>query len=188
MKNRRVAFILMAISFVLIGSGCVSSFVISLQADREKMQSRIVLVNDEFEEFSTVTSLFELERDELYTNILSNLYYDTLLQDDVVIKNRLSNYENMVDELSKRANKLDKLCNDVYYPDTNVNNRCNNYKSIYEQVVNYFVTDINLYNQNIAKYNEYQKGLGGSSVLNTYDTNKKYIDYNNYKEFDGKEA
>lgn len=188
MKNRNVAFVLMAIGFVMIVSGCVSSFVISLQSDREKMQSRMVLVNDEFEEFSTMTSLFEVERDDLYANILSNLYYDSLLQDDAVIKNRLSNYENMVDELSKKASKLSTLCDDVYYPDTNVNNRCNNYKSIYEQVVNYFVTDINLYNQNIAKYNEYQKGLGSSSVLNTYDTNKKYIDYNNDKQFDGKEA
>ena len=165
MKNRNVAFVLMAISFVMIVSGCVSSFVISLQADRQKMQNRMILVNDEFEEFSTTTSLFEEERDELYANVLSTLYYDTLLQDDTIIKNMLSNYESMVDVLSKKADKLNKLCDDVYYPDTNVNNRCNNYRSIYEQVVNYFVTDINLYNQNITKYNEYQKGVGSSSFL-----------------------
>ena len=33
---------------------------------------------------------------------------------------------------------------------------CKNYKSIYEQVVNYYVTDIHTYNDNVEKYNAYQ--------------------------------
>lgn len=177
----------MTIGFIMIISGCASSFVIGLQADREKTQERMVVVSDEFENFSTNTSLFEEARDELYVNYLGDLYYDSLFQDDTIIKNKLSNYENMVDELGKQAASLRKLCKDVYYPDSKVNSQCSNYESIYEQVVNYFVNDINLYNKNIDQYNNYQTANGGVNLLNKYKTTKKYLDYNNDKEFEGKE-
>lgn len=186
-NKRRVAIILMTVSFVMIISGCVSSFVLGLQADHKKVQKRMIVVSNSFEEFSTNTSLFENARDELYTTVLSNLYYETLAQDDTLIKTKLSNYENMVDEMGKQASKLDKLCDDVYYPDGSVNNKCSNYKLIYEQVVNYFIKDISLYNTNIGKYNNYQASIGSNVLLQEYKTSKKYIDYNNDKEFAGKE-
>ncbi len=185
--TKKLPFILMAISFVMIVSGCVSSFVFNLRSDQQKVRSRMTEVSDSFEEFSTNTSLFEEMRDELYTNVLKSVYYDSLFQDDELIKNKLSNYENMVDELGKQVKLLDKMCEDVYYPESSVNNKCNNYKTIYEQVVNYFVGDIILYNNNIKSYNNYQATNGSNLLLNEYKTTKKYIDYNNDKEYEGKE-
>ena len=79
------------------------------------------------------------------------------------------------------------MCDDVYYPESSINNKCINYKSIYEQVVNYFVTDINIYNKNIVNYNNYQASLGSGLLLKSYDTNKKFIDYNKDGSYDGKE-
>lgn len=188
MKSRKVAYVLMVISFLLIISGGVSSFIFELQADQQQVQQRMVDVNNSFEEFSTNITLFEMVRDELYTAYLGNLYYETLLRDDTIIKNKMSNYEAMVDEMGKQVTELDKLCDDVYYPDGNVNNKCSNYKAIYEQVVNYFVRDVELYNTNIKSYNDYQTSVGSISLLNEYQTIKKYVDYNNDKQFDGKEA
>lgn len=185
--TKKLPFILMAISFVMIVSGCVSSFVFNLRSDQQKVRSKMIEVSDSFEDFSTNTSLFEEMRDELYTNVLKSVYYDSLFQDDKLIKNKLSNYENMVDELGKQAKLLDKMCEDVYYPESSVNNKCNNYKTIYEQVVNYFVGDIILYNNNIKSYNNYQATNGSNLLLNEYKTTKKYIDYNNDKEYEGKE-
>ena len=147
----------------------------------------MVEVTDQFEDFSTNTSLFETARDNLYAEVLSNLFFDTMLQNDQNVKTLLSNYENMVDEITKQVQGLDKLCNDVYYPDGSVNNKCSNYKVIYEQIVNYFLSDINVYNENIKKFNEYQKSINSPIALKEYSTNKKFIDYNNDKEFSGKE-
>ena len=59
--------------------------------------------------------------------------------------------------------------------------------TIYEQVVNYFVSDIEVYNKNIDKYNKYQEELETLYRLKPYDTDKQYIDYNHDKVFDGKE-
>ena len=107
---------------------------------------RIDELKDEFEVFSTNTSVFESFRDDLYNNVFTNVYYDTMHLYDANVKNKLSNYENLVDELTKNTESMNKLCDDMYYPDSEANNKCNNYKSIYEQVVNYFVSDIKVYN------------------------------------------
>ena len=81
---------------------------------------------------------------------------------------------------------MNSLCEDVYYNDLSVNNQCGNYKNIYEQVNNYFVSDIKLYNDNVSKYNDYQKSIYSSLIINNYDTNKNYIDYNGDKKYEGK--
>ena len=187
MNYRRIALTLMTFSFILIISGGVSSFVSGLRKDRNEIYSRINEVNDEFEVFSTNTSVFESTRDNLYNVVLSNVYYDTMYDEDKSVKTTLSNYENLVDELTKNTNNLDKLCDDVYYPDSTVNTKCNNYKSIYEQVMNYFVEDIKTYNENVDKYNEYQKNNNSDLRVDKYKTKKNYIDYNNDKVYDGKE-
>lgn len=177
----------MTISFVMLFAGGMSSFIINLKADRDATYRRMDDVSDNFEIFSANTSVFEEYRDSLYNEVLGNLTYDSMYVQDANIKNRLSNYENLVDELEKTTNYLDKLCDDVYYPSSDANNKCYNYKSIYEQVVNYFVSDIKVYNESVEKYNTYQAGLKINSKLDEYITKKVFIDYNGDKKFDGKE-
>ena len=58
---------------------------------------------------------------------------------------------------------------------------------MYEQVINYFVLDVDDYNENVKKYNEYQITISSTSSIKEYSTNKKYIDYNGDKTFEGKE-
>lgn len=187
MNNKKIAYFLMTLSFVMIISGGVSSFVINLKADKEETYNRMNDVSNTFEVFSTNTSIFENYRDELYNTVLSNVYYDSLFLEDTNIKNKLSNYENLVDQLKKNTLILNKLCDDIYYPKSDINNKCHNYKSIYEQVVNYFVSDINVYNKNVVKYNEYQRNNGSSYSIEKYNTKKSFIDYNKDNKFDGKE-
>lgn len=184
---RKLANVLLVLSIVLIISGGVSTFILGLKADRTETLNRMVEVNDVFEIFSANTTIFENFRDELYTDILSNLYYDNMYTTDGVIKVKLSNYESLVDELGKNAKTLNALCEDVYYPDGNVNNKCFNYKSIYEQVVNFFLSDIEVYNKNVKEYNNYQTANNLTFPVKEYKSKKKYIDYNEDGVFDGKE-
>ncbi len=187
MNTKKIALFVLTLSFVLLVAGSVSSFVVGLKADRRDTLNRMYEVNDIFEIFSTNTTVFENVRDELYNQVLSKLYYDTMYQQDSDVKNALSNYEHLVDELMKNTYELNSLCENVYYPDKTANSRCKNYKSIYEQVVNYFVSDIDLYNKNIDKYNEYQVSLGTLYRLRKYETNRTYIDYNQDNQYDGRE-
>lgn len=185
MESRKVALGIMTLSFILIVSGSVASFVLGLQKDREETYHRINDVDNTFEKFSANTSAFEKSRDELYQNYLSNVYYDTMYKEDKNVKEALSNYEHLVDELSKSVVDLNGLCKDMYYPNSDTNSKCTNYKSIYEQVMNYFVYDIQVYNKNVDLYNEYQSNNGTLFRIRSYRTDKYYIDYNGDGAFDG---
>lgn len=182
---RKIAYVMLTLSLVLIVSGGFSSFLIGLKNDRAETYNRMNNVNDEFEIFSTNTSVFENYRDSIYTDFLGGIVCENLYVKDADIKNSLSNYEHLVDELEDSVTKLNNLCTDVYYPDSATNNMCLNYKSIYEQVVNYFVSDIKNYNGSVKECNA---ALTDSNLkIKKYSTDKKYIDYNDDDKYDGKE-
>ena len=187
MDSKKIAYAMVCLSIVLIVAGCFSSFLKGLRADHNVVLKKMDNVEQEFESFSTNTTVFEEMRDELYNETLGNIFFETMQEEDETVKNKLSNYEQLVDALTKSTKSLDQLCEKTYFPKGEVNSMCINYKMIYEQVINYFVTDIKIYNENIEKYNEYERGLNSDLRLDRYKTNKSYIDYNNDKMFDGKE-
>ena len=186
-RKRKISYIMIVISIFMIISGCLSSLIIGLKEDKKMTNMRMEEVNLEYEDYSTMVSLFEEERDNLYGSVFNNLTYENLHANNKYLNNKMSNYEAMVDEMHKSINKLDDLCNDMYYPDSSVNSICNNYKIIYEQVNNYFVLDVNEYNKNVDKYNEYIKGVDPNLVIKKYNTDKKLIDFDNDGEIVGKD-
>ena len=185
MIYKKIAYALLTLSLILIISGGFSSFLLGLRQDKENTINMMKVVDDEFEVFSANTSVFENFREDLYATTLEGVVCNQLVTNDVIIKNKLSNYENLVDELDKSVRNMDKLCVDVYYPDSSANSKCSNYKTIYEQVVNYFVTDINSYNKSIKACNG--AVTDSNLIMKEYKTNKKYIDFNKDKKYDGKE-
>ena len=185
MNTRKLAYLFLSISLVMIVAGSFSSFLIGLREDHQRVLRRMDDVSGIFEGFSTNTTMFEDYRDELYTEVLGNVYYDTMYKTDETVKGKLNEYEAIVDGIKKDTKKLDSLCKHVYYPDSEVNKMCINYKSIYEQVVNYYVTDIHTYNDNVEKYNAYQDTIKKDLKIKKYHTEYDYIDYNGDKIFDG---
>ena len=147
--SKNLPFYMIGIAFLMIFTGCVSAFIINLREDQSNVLSRMSDVSNTFEEFSTDVSIYEEQRDLLYTDVLSNLFYDNMFNTDKIVKNKISNYEAIVDEIDKKRIAMDELCKDVYYPDHTANSKCSNYKSIYEQVINYFVHDIEYYNSKL---------------------------------------
>ena len=82
MKSKKFAVAILMISIVMIISGTVCAFVVSLKADREATQARMLVVNDEFESFNKSVTSFEEAREALYIQYLGNVFYDTLANDD----------------------------------------------------------------------------------------------------------
>ena len=187
MKIRKIAYGMLAFSLILIISGCFSSFLNGLKKDHEIVMERMNDVDAAFESFSTKVSLFGDYREDFHESIFENLYYETLFTTDQFVKTEITKYEKMVDDITDDASTLAKLCDDIYYPDGTINSMCMNYKTMYEQVINYFVGDVEDYNEVVKKYNAYQNSISSTSFVKEYSTTKNYIDYNNDKTFDGKE-
>lgn len=184
MKKR---YVILIVGILLIISGLISSFIISFQNDKKETLKRESKVERIYNDFYNKSTRFNETREDIYNNILNDTYYDLVIENDSIYKNKFSDYELLVDKIEKLAKELKTLCTNVYYSSSSVNNKCSTYSVTYEQINNYFVTDIKLYNEYINKSNTYQRELSNNNVVLGYVTKKEYIDYNNDKDYDGKE-
>ncbi len=186
MKNRITKIFVFVGIFMIIG-GFLSQFIINLKNDRKATLAQMDDVKGIYKKFSDDIDYFNDVRNDLYLNVFDNTYYATMIDTDFSVKETFTDYEKTVDSISELAEKLKKVCNGVYYPEASVNNKCKSFSNVYEQIVNAFVSDVNLYNDNITNFNTYQKENGNIDMLTFYKTTKKFIDYDKDKKYDGKE-
>jgi hypothetical protein len=179
-SDRKTVYVLLSMSFLMIFGGAFSCYINGLREDHEMVNRRAVDVNLTYEELTTNVSAFEDEREKLYGTSLKEIYFDNFYKTNAEINEKLSNFEAMVNEIEKKVNNMNAFC-DTYYMDARVNSKCANYKLIYEQVNNYFVGDIENYNNNVKSYN-----MVNVNRVNIYQTDRKYIDYNKDNNLDGK--
>ena len=186
-RKKFIALLVVLIIFLGLGIGAVF-FVFDLRKDKKATRDQMAVVLESYNKFNDSVDKFNDIRNDIYLDLFENTYYDNLVSKDEEFKSRLTEYEKSVDNVNKSVKKLDKLCIGMYYHDKSINAKCNEYGGVYEQIVNAFVSDIKLYNDNIKKYNEYAKENGSDNSLDSYKTKKKYIDYNKDKKFDGKDV
>lgn len=179
--------IIILVALFLIFCVLVGWLLVSFKIDKEQTNGQMSKVNDVYNDFSSEIDNFNDTRNQLYLDVFENTYYDSLSANDIKFKESFTNYEKTVDAVVEKALRLEKYCKNVYYSDSKVNKKCSEYGLVYEQIINAFVSDVELYNKNIENYNKYQSDNGGILFLNSYVTKKKYLDYNGDKKYQGKE-
>lgn len=184
-KRIKILFSLSAFCIVL---GLVLNFSTSLKHDKEEVASRMKTINATYEVFKRETEQFSTTRDNLYDNVFSELYFETLNLTIPGCLEELQKYEMVLDEVGKEAETLKNNCEDIYFPSSDVNTKCKTATSTYEEMFNYFINDITQVNQNIEEYNKYnQENETGIAPVQKYNTTKEYIDFNEDKKYTGKE-
>ena len=139
------------------------------------------IVDTDYQELTNNVNTFTETRDNLYSKYLEKVDYTSFSKNNNTINSSISNYENIVSEITKKVKSLDNLCKNTYFSSSDTNEKCTNYKLLYEQVNNYFVTDINKYNNIVKDYN-----MNNIDNVSIYKISRQYIDYNKDKLFDGK--
>ncbi len=185
MNNKKKIIIIVTI--ILIFIIIISIFVTNIVRDKKQTARTMDLIEKEYQTFEKDIELFNSKRDEIYSQIFVETYYDTIKEKYQVWNNNLTEYEEKVDKIIKNSKNLQKYCNGIYYSKPQINQNCNNFASLYEEMINSFVTDINEYNKIIKNYNEYIKENNQQEVLSSYKTTKKYLDYNKDNNYSGKE-
>jgi len=185
MKKKKIIMIIIPIVIV---DSIITYFIINFNNDKKETLDKMDNISTSYEEFKEVVLEFNQVRQDLYSNVFNGIYYDTLKVNYNVWKDKFSKYEDVVDGINKDSDFLKKYCKDVYYPQQEINNKCNAFSIAYEEVNNLFVYDIELFNKNISNYNKYIEEQGNSNKLDLYVTNKKYIDYDKDGEYIGKKG
>lgn len=157
---------------ILLLIGGVSFFVINLKKEQELLASNMKEIKDSYELLNGNVHSYNSIRDEISVK-LSSFFYDSYKKEKDSYDDIFTRYNATISEIDKNIANIDKYC-DVLYNDSNVNKICDSYKSLYEKLVNIYVSDLNNYNQKISGYNEYKK----DNIPLFTMIHSNYIDYN----------
>lgn len=189
-KKSKKVLILSLVGITCIIWGLITMFISSVKKDQKEMNARMDTIIKKYDEFSKNIENFNKKRDEIHQGFLDNIYYETMEKSDTEYKNKLYDYEKLVSNISKNSKVLRNYCQEgIYYSSSDVNSKCIAFKQGYEEMVNSFVSDVDLYNDNIKKYNEWlaTENKTDALKLESYETKKVYIDYNKDGKYSGKE-
>lgn len=185
-KKNHVGLIL-ALAFILIVVGIILYLVLTYQDNQNEVKKRMETVTSLYTDFREHVDAFNDKRNEVYQTVMQDMYYQTLQEKDTEFKALYTAYEETVDVINDDYDQLKDKCINVLYPDVSVNNKCEAFVIGYEQVINTFVSDVAIYNQNIDAYNTWAQENNVTQTLTPYETDKDFIDVNGDREYNGRE-
>ena len=168
MKKNKYLLIIIG---VIIANTIILIMAITMHNDKKVTQNNMDNIKKNYELFSKkVTEYNEIRTkyNEMSTVLIMDSYekkhedFVTLFTEyNEVIKN----IDNYITNISIRCNRL--------YPEIEINNICNGYKTAYDKIVDLYIDDVTAYNNFIDEYNEYKKkDLTKVEMLHTKDTSK----------------
>ena len=96
--------------------------------------------------------------------------------------NRLrEKYENSVKEIDESSKDLKVNCFKQEYNETEITNKVSAFTINYEQAINYYIQDVEKFNEKVRSYNEWIQNtqLTSGKVLEEYQSSyKDYVDVN----------
>ena len=173
MKKYGKYFFIVGVILVLLG---VAIFIISDQNEknmRDKENSEKIVAG--FTNFSDAATVFSDKRVEVY----DMMFQDVILEDYATLKESydmlFNEYLKTLQDMDEAGKDLKELCPNHTYKDDDVVSKCSSYMTAYETSVNYFIKDMNLYNDQIELYNE-----TAAEPIELYQNNQysDYIDFN----------
>lgn len=180
MKGHTGKIIIGIILFVLIIVIIYAYFFINdfLKDEKEtkKLMGEIV---ESYHDFSKIVSNISDDRNKIYDLKDKMMLLESSNEYAKELSNTISDYQKLRQTIEDKSLFLKENCK-TKYASKKVNNVCEVFKQEYEAAYNYYITDIDVYNKVIDKYNEYVKQNQLKwDLLNLVDLkdNNKYIDY-----------
>lgn len=186
-KRNRHLGIMILVGFLLIVIGIISYIVINYNSDQAEVKKRMDAVVNTYNTFKTDVEKFNTIRDNIYTEVMQDMYYETLKNNDARYKELFNSYKEALKTIDKDYNIIEDKCVNVLHPKADVNNKCEAMIDGYEEVVNTYISDVESYNKNIKAYNNYLKENNSTDkALEEIKLDRDYLDVNGDREYLGK--
>lgn len=150
-------WIIISVIFVIliIGLICgISLFIKSFNEDKKQTLQIMENIKEKYKEFSPFIDQFSSKRAEFYTAKDELFYLESINDNREKINILMSDYNKIVMDVDSTSKYLQENCNRKY-SSSSVNNTCNLFKQEYEAVMNYYITDLKVYNTLVAEYNNW---------------------------------
>lgn len=181
-----IGIVIVIIAIIFIGAWVWFS---GLKEDRAATQAKMDKILEAYPTFNQMVNDFSNLRNQFYS-YKEDLYLETLRDNAEAWNTFMSNYADGIQKVEDSAQVLKENC-DLEYGDVKVSTKCTNFKVNYEAAMNYYISDVKLYNQMVSEYEKYNTEGGGKyPVVNKaeYKIYEDYIDYDKDGEYFGKEV
>lgn len=177
-------WILIIIGVGLILAGILISFASSFAKDVSDTKENTVIIEETYEKFKDWTTALNGEREILYDSVINNLYVELVAEN---YSKWISSYDHYVEVVGKALDYEDTLrtyCLGVTYANSNVQSKCESMIISYETAINYYVKDVNKFNEFVEVYNSEVEEEQKVNALELGDYH--YIDFNDDGKYVGK--
>ena len=186
-RNNKHLGIIIFIGFLLIIIGIISYVVINYNSDQAEVKKRMDEVRESYKVFKTDVDAFNSIRDNIYNEVMQDMYYQMLKDNDARYKELYQSYSDSLEKIDKDYNGVKDKCINVLHPEADVNNKCEAIVSSYEEVVNIYVSDVNSYNSLIDSYNKWLSDNNSTDTkLDKIKLDRDYLDINGDREYNGR--
>ena len=174
-KKKSLILAIVVIIFVTI----ITILVLTTVKASKRTKNNLNIIKSSYNVLSVSVNDYNDIRTE-YTNMLADFYLDTYEAKRESYTELLTKYNKTIETIDSSVARIKLRCNQLYN-DNDVNTICNNYESLYEKLINLYVSDLKNYNDKVTKYNEYKK-----TELELFPMiHEDYIDYNNDSVYEG---
>lgn len=180
-----IGIVMLIIIIIFIGAWI---WIDGLKEDRIVTQAKMDEITKAYPNFNKAVDDFSNLRNQFYT-YKEDLYLETLRDNANAWNTFMESYKNGIQKVEDNALVLKKNC-DEEYGDVGVSTKCTAFKANYEAAMNYYISDIKMYNQMVDEYNKYNQENGNTFAQvneGEYSIYSDYIDYDKDGECFGKE-
>lgn len=185
-KVLSILFLVTGIASLGTGLGIMYKNESNRQKALEELKTSIV---NDYENFKVKVEFFSEERTNIYENLNKINYlidiknnYDSLIAE-------YNKYEQTLKEIDEVSKNLKVNCFEEKFTEVAINNKISAFVINYEQAVNYFIQDVNKFNEKVKLYNDYLKqNQTATSVVELEEYISSYTEYediNNDGVFEG---
>ena len=175
---------LFTIGTLMIIGGLAASFLTSYAKEVSQTKQNSVEIQAKYLEFKDILTILNGERENLYNDVINELSVETIEKKYNSWLETYKEYEKIIEKINGYKNFIKEKCFKINYTDSNIQSKCDSLMLSYETAINYYVKDVNKFNDIVKNYNgeldeKKQKEL---IKLNEYN----YIDFNDDGRYTGK--
>lgn len=180
---KKKVIIITSISLIILAAIIIGFILFIKDFNKDKEQTLKIMdeIKIRYNEFSPIVEKFSNERTNFYTSKEELFFLESVDANKETIRTMLTNYKQIVIDMHDSSKYLQENCKRKY-SSFSVNNTCDLFKQGYESVINYYLTDIEMYNRFVDEYNNW---LTSNSIALEAMTKEELSLYNSYIDYDG---
>ena len=179
--KRKISLGISIIGIICMLAGA-SLLVVNVNNGKKEYESLKTSIVNDYEDFKVKIESFSEERTNIYNSLNEITYLTDLSVNYDKLVQEYKDYELTLQEIENSSKNLKVNCYKKDYIETDINNKVSAFTINYEQAVNYYIQDVEAFNEKVRNYNNW---IQTSQVATTYvelaefeSSYKEYVDIN----------